>query len=66
MATAGYFYAGAYTADEMRVEVHPRMLGELAPGGEIMRRLGARTGRRAEVVEAAGDVSLSHVAVLPD
>jgi ribonuclease G len=50
----------------VRVEVHPRLLGQLAPGGAVIQRLQAQTGRRAEVQEAAGDVPLAHVAVVPD
>ncbi len=50
----------------VRVAVHPRLLGRLAPGGEVMRRLVAQTGRRAEVQEAVGEIPLAHVAIVPD
>lgn len=50
----------------IRVEVHPRVAGHLAPGGPVMQRLRAATGGWAEVVVAAGEVPLAHVAVVPD
>jgi ribonuclease G len=50
----------------VRVEVHPRMAARLAPGSEVARRLEIQTGRRAEVLEAASDVSLAHLAMVPD
>ena len=61
--------AGLMRASELpvvRVEVHPRLLGHLAPGGDMMRRLQAQTGRWAEVREASGEVPLAHLAVVPD
>ena len=50
----------------VRVEVHPRMAARLEPGSDARQRLEARTGRRLIVEEAAADVPLAHVAVVPD
>ncbi len=50
----------------VRVEIHPQLLGQLATGGEVLRRLQAATGRRIEAQEALGEVPLTHVAVVPD
>ena len=50
----------------VRVEVHARMVARVAPGSEVQRRLEAQTGRRLIVEEAAEDVALAHVAVVPD
>lgn len=50
----------------VRVEVHPRVFGHLWPGSPALQRLQAQTGRRAEVLEASGEVPLAHVAVVPD
>jgi ribonuclease G len=50
----------------VRVEVHPRMVPRLALGGEVQRRLEVQTGRRVIAEEAAQDVPLAHVAVVPD
>jgi hypothetical protein len=48
------------------VETHPRLVGCLEPGGAVIRRLQAQTGRWAEVRAASGEVPLAHVAVVPD
>jgi ribonuclease G len=50
----------------VRVETHPRLVGYLEPGGAVIRRLQAQTGRWAEVHAASGEVPLAHVAVVPD
>ena len=50
----------------VRVEVHPRMVARLTPGSDVRQRVEARTGRRLIVEEAAADVPLAYVAVVPD
>jgi ribonuclease G len=50
----------------VRVEVHARMVARVAPGSDVQRRLEVQTGRRLIVEQAAEDVPLAHVAVVPD
>ncbi len=63
---AGRAAAGLRAARGARGGAPPPCWHTWRPGGPMMRRLQAQTGRWAEVQAAAGEVPLAHVAVVPD